>query len=160
MNLKEDAIMKDFKKNVISFVLAAFILGLPQLLQAHCQIPCGIYDDFARVQSMREDAATVEKSIRLIMELAGKSDAQSQNQLVRWVMNKEVHAQKIITSISDYFLTQRVKPDQQDYAERLKRHHFVILAAMKAKQNSDITVAKSLKESIEALSSYYPEHKK
>lgn len=109
---------------------------------------------------MREDAATVEKSIRLIMELAGKSDAQSQNQLVRWVMNKEVHAQKIISSISDYFLTQRVKPDQQDYAERLKRHHFVILAAMKAKQNADITVAKSLKESIEALSSYYPEHKK
>ena len=153
--------MKDFKKSVllICFVLAPFILGLPQLLQAHCQIPCGIYDDFARVQSMREDAATVEKSIRLIMELAGKSDAQSQNQLVRWVMNKEVHAQKIITSISDYFLTQRVKPDQQDYAERLKRHHFVILAAMKAKQNADITVVKSLKDSIEALSSYYPKHK-
>ena len=154
--------MKDFKKSVllICFVLATFILGLPQLLQAHCQIPCGIYDDFARVQSMREDAATIEKSIRLIMELAGKSDAQSQNQLVRWVMNKEVHAQKIITSISDYFLTQRVKPDQQDYAERLKRHHFVILAAMKAKQNADITVVKSLKESIETLSYYYPEHKK
>ncbi len=153
--------MKRLKKSVllIFFLLATFILVLPQLLQAHCQIPCGIYDDFARVQSMREDAATVEKSIRLIMELAGKSDAQSQNQLVRWVMNKEVHAQKIITSISDYFLTQRVKPNQQDYAERLKKHHLVIIAAMKAKQNADIAVVKSLKESIEALSSYYPEHK-
>lgn len=153
--------MKRLKKSVllISVLLATFVLVLPQLLQAHCQIPCGIYDDFARVQSMREDAATVEKSIRLIMELAGKSDAQSQNQLVRWVMNKENHAQKIITSISDYFLTQRVKPDQQDYAERLKKHHFVIMAAMKAKQNADLTVVKSLKESIEALSAYYPEHK-
>ena len=153
--------MKRFKKSVllIFFLLATFILVLPQLLQAHCQIPCGIYDDFARVQSMREDAATVEKSIRLIIELAGKSDAQSQNQLVRWVMNKEAHAQKIIASISDYFLTQRVKPSQQDYAERLKKHHFVIIAAMKAKQNADLTVAKNLKESIEALSSYYPEHK-
>jgi len=159
MNLKEDAMMKNFTKSVISFVLATLIIGLPQLLQAHCQIPCGIYDDAARVQSMREDAATVEKSIRLIVELAGKTDAQSQNQLVRWVMNKEVHAQKIITSISDYFLTQRVKPDQQDYAERLKKHHLVILAAMKAKQNADITVVKSLKESIEALAAYYPEHK-
>jgi len=153
--------MKRLKKSVllISFLLATIVLVLPQLLQAHCQIPCGIYNDFARVQSMREDAATVEKSIRLIMELAGKSDAQSQNQLVRWVMNKEVHAQKIITSISDYFLTQRVKPNQQDYAERLKKHHFVIIAAMKAKQNADISVVKSLKESIEALSAYYPEHK-
>jgi nickel superoxide dismutase len=160
MNLKEDDMMKNLKKSVISFVLATIVLVLPQLLQAHCQIPCGIYDDFARVQSMREDAATVEKSIRLIMELAGKTDAQSQNQLVRWVMNKEVHAQKIITSISDYFLTQRVKPDQQEYAQRLKKHHFVILAAMKAKQNADIKFAKRLKESIEALADYYPEHKK
>ncbi len=158
--LKEDDMMKDLKKSVICFVVATFILGLPQLLQAHCQIPCGIYDDAARVQSMREDAATVEKSIRLIMELAGKTDAQSQNQLVRWVMNKEVHAQKIITSISDYFLTQRVKPDQQGYVERLKKHHFVILAAMKAKQNADIKVAKSLIESIDDLAAYYPEHKK
>jgi len=154
--------MKNFKQITlfISLILSAFILVLPQLLQAHCQIPCGIYDDHARVQSMLEDAATVEKSIRLINELAGKTDAQSQNQLVRWVMNKEDHAQKIITSISDYFLTQRVKPDQQDYAERLKKHHLVIIAAMKAKQNADMTVAKSLKESIEALAPYYPEHKK
>jgi nickel superoxide dismutase len=74
-------------------------------------------------------------------------------------MNKEVHAQKIITSISDYFLTKRVKPDQQDYAARLKKHHLVIIAAMKAKQNADITVVKSLKKSIEDLSAYYPEHK-
>jgi len=153
--------MKPFKKNIllISVFLAAFVLVLPQFLQAHCQIPCGIYDDFARVQSMREDAVTVEKSIRLIMELAGKSDVQSQNQLVRWVMNEEIHAQKIIASISDYFLTQRVKPDQQDYAERLKKHHLVIIAAMKAKQNADLSVVKALKESIEALSAYYPEHK-
>jgi len=152
--------MKILKKSVlfIPFIIVTFVLVLPQLSQAHCQIPCGIYDDAARIQSMGEDAATVEKSIQLIMELTGKSDAQSQNQLVRWVMNKEVHAQKIISSIADYFLTQRVKPDQKDYAERLKKHHLVIIAAMKAKQNADIKYAKRLKESIEALSSYYPEH--
>jgi nickel superoxide dismutase len=80
------------------------------------------------------------------------------NQLVRWVMNKERHAQKIISTICDYFLTQRVKPSQKDYAERLIKHHTVIIAAMKAKQNADVKYAKTLKESIEALSSYYPEH--
>ena len=83
---------------------------------------------------------------KLIAELAGKSDAQSQNQLVRWVMNKEKHAEKIISTISDYFLTQRVKPSQKDYTERLIKHHTVIIAAMKAKQNADVKYAKTLKE--------------
>lgn len=154
--------MKNLKKSVLvlSLILVPLILVLPQLSQAHCQIPCGIYDDTARVHAMAEDAATIEKSIRLINELAGKSDAQSQNQMVRWVMNKEVHAQKIISSISDYFLTQRVKPDQKEYVERLKKHHRVIIAAMKAKQNAELKYAKDLEESIEALLLYYPEHKK
>lgn len=140
----------------ISFMVIGFIL--PQQLHAHCQIPCGIYDDHARVQSMLEDATTIEKSVKLIVELSGKSDAQSNNQMVRWVVNKEQHAQNIISTISDYFLTQRVKPKQKDYAERLAKHHAVIIAAMKAKQNADINYVAGLKKSIEALSPYYPEH--
>jgi nickel superoxide dismutase len=158
---KEEQIMKNFRNVMLSLTLTviASILALPQPAHAHCQIPCGIYDDHARVESMLEDAATVEKSARLIAELAGKSDAQSQNQLVRWVMNKEKHAQKIISTISDYFLTQRVKPSQKDYVERLIKHHSVIIAAMKAKQNADVKYAKNLKESIEVLSSYYHEQK-
>lgn len=151
--------MNRFKRTLllVTFVIASCGLFAQQAF-AHCQIPCGIYDDHARVVAMLEDAATVEKSITLINELAGKSDAQSQNQLVRWVMNKENHAQKIISSISDYFLTQRVKSSQDDYTERLKKHHAVIVAAMKAKQNSDMAAAAALKESIEALMPYYPTH--
>ena len=71
------------------------------LVYAHCQIPCGIYAAHARVQTMLEDAATIEKSDTLISELAGKSDAQSQNQLVRWVVNTEKQAQNIISTLSD-----------------------------------------------------------
>ena len=153
--------MKNFRKVMILITFTVFgtVLLLQQPAHAHCQIPCGIYDDHARVQSMLEDAATADKSAKLIAELAGKSDAQSQNQLVRWVMNKEKHAQQIITTISDYFLTQRVKPSQKDYTERLLKHHAVIIAAMKAKQYADMKYAKNLKESIDALLSYYPEHK-
>jgi len=144
---------------LIIFTVAGYGLVLSQPAYAHCQIPCGIYDDYARVQSMLEDVATIEKSVRLINELAGKLDAQSQNQLVRWVMNKERYAQRIISTISDYFLTQRVKPSQKDYTERLRKHHTVIIAAMKAKQNADVKDAKALKTSIDALLSYYPEHR-
>lgn len=143
----------------MAMMVLGAVLFFTQSAQAHCQIPCGIYDDYARVQGMLEDAATVEKSVMLIAELAGKPDAQSQNQLVRWVMNKEEHAQKIISTVSDYFLTQRVKPEQKDYAQRLAKHHAVIIGAMKAKQNADMQCAKGLKASIEALLPYYPEHK-
>ncbi len=136
---------------------AGFIL--PQAAQAHCQIPCGIYDDYARLLSMQEDATTVEKSTTMMIELTGKMDVQAQNQMVRWVVNKEDHAQKIIETISNYFLTQRVKPSQKDYEKRLKQHHAVILAAMKVKQNADMESVKALKKSISALEAYYPEHK-
>ncbi len=144
---------------MVSSVIAGSVLALPASAYSHCQIPCGIYDDHARIQMMLEDTATIEKSMNLISELAGKTDAQSQNQLVRWVMNKERHSQNIISNISDYFLTQRVKTTQKDYLERLKQHHAVIVAAMKAKQNADIKYAASLRTSIKALLSYYPEAK-
>ena len=152
--------MKNIGKAFIGIlVFSGMVVVLAQQSQAHCQIPCGIYDDHARVQAMLEDAATVEKSIRLIADLSGKSDPQSQNQLVRWVMNKESHAQNIIATISDYFLTQRVKPSQKDYTERLVRHHAVMLSAMKAKQHADIAYAQELKANIAALLTYYPEDK-
>jgi len=150
--------MKSLKKclPLIALTIAGAWLLVPQPAGTHCQIPCGIYDDHMRVQSMLEDAATVEKAVTLIADLAGKADAQSYNQIVRWVMNKEKHAQNIIAAVSDYFLTQRVKPSQKDYAERLLKHHAVIIAAMKAKQNADAKYAQALKASIEALAAYYP----
>jgi nickel superoxide dismutase len=154
--------MKKFQHFVliVSTVFVVSILAIPKLSYSHCQIPCGIYNDHARIQTMLEDTATIEKSMKLIAELSGKTDAQSQNQLVRWVMNKEAHSQNIISTISDYFLTQRVKADQADYIERLKKHHTVIVAAMKTKQNADIKYAIELRASIETLLSYYPENKK
>ncbi|WP_300462234.1 superoxide dismutase, Ni [Desulfobacula sp.] len=149
-----------FKKMLVS-VLAVWGLTIAFFLttaSAHCQIPCGIYNDAARVDQMLEDTATVLKSCKLIATLSGKTDAQSQNQLVRWVMNKEVHAQRVIATISDYFLTQRVKTSQTDYVERLKKHHAVIVAAMAAKQNADEKYALALQKTLEALAPYYSHH--
>ncbi len=142
-----------------TLTLAGVMFIAPQSLAAHCQVPCGIYDDAARVHAMLEDTKTVEKATKLINELAGKTDAQSQNQIARWVINKEKHAQKIISTISDYFLTQRVKADQKDYSERLVKHHTVIVAAMKAKQHAEQTYVDALHQSIDALAPYYVKKK-
>ena len=147
------------KKRYPVAALAALLLSLSaSSVQSHCQIPCGIYDDNARVASMLEDVATIRKAVAQIAELAGKTDPQSQNQLVRWVVNKEQHAQRIIATISDYFLTQRVKAKQEDYTERLRKHHAVIVAAMRAKQNANAEVVAELESAVEALAPYYPPH--
>jgi len=154
--------MKSLLKKALltsTLTVAGIAFIVPQSLLAHCQVPCGIYDDEARIHAMLEDASTVLKATNLINELSGKKDAQSQNQIVRWVMTKEQHAQKIISTISDYFLTQRVKSDQKDYTERLTKHHTVILAAMKVKQNADHKYVEALHKSIDALAPYYAKEK-
>lgn len=135
----------------------------PTRADAHCQIPCGIYDDHARIHSIREDITTIEKAVTNIGELAGKKDAQSANQLVRWVTNKEEHAERIIRTISDYFLTQKIKPadpkakkEHAKYLEMLARHHAVMVAAMKAKQNASMEAVANLKKAVDAIEGYWP----
>jgi nickel superoxide dismutase len=148
--------VKPITPTLVMALLAALAPSRPA--EAHCQVPCGIYDDAARVASMLEDAATVEKAARSLAELEGQVGAQAVNQRVRWVVTKEQHAQRIIDTVTDYFLTQRVKPEQKDYAERLARHHAVILAAVKAKQSASPSAAEALRQAIEALRAEPPAH--
>lgn len=147
----------------LSLIALTATVTLPSRADAHCQIPCGIYDDHARVHSIREDITTIEKAVKNIRELSGKKDAQSANQLVRWITNKEEHAEKIIRTISDYFLTQKIKPaDAKDdkaqaaYLQMLARHHAVMVAAMKAKQNASMDAVKDLKAAVDAIESDWP----
>lgn len=144
---------------LIGLFLAAIVAFMPRIADAHCQVPCGIYDDNARVMSMLEDVETVKKAITVMGKLAAKTDVQSRQQFTRWVVNKERHAQNIISTIADYFLTQRVKVKQKDYVQRLKDHHGVIVAAMKAKQNGTMQYAVELEQAVKKLLTYYPEHK-
>ena len=77
---------------------------------AHCEIPCGIYDDELRANLIYEHTVTIEKSMKKIAELS-KQNPVDYNQLVRWVSNKEEHAAKIQHTVSQYFMTQRIRPD-------------------------------------------------
>lgn len=150
--------MKTFLLRLPALAVAFGLFFSAQSLSAHCQVPCGIYDDHAKVDEMIQDADTVIKAANMMAELEGASDVQSHQQFVRWVNNKESHAQKVIITIADYFLTQRVKADQEDYVQRLKDHHAVILLAMKVKQSSDPAAGEALKAAVEKLVAYYPQH--
>lgn len=145
-------------KNVFKLLgVYIFLTMSGSLVFGHCQIPCGIYDDHAQIEEMIQDVHTIQKAVHMISDLSVEEDAQSKNQITRWVVNKENHAQNIISNISDYFLTQRVKPTQADYAERLMKHHAVIIASMKAKQSVDADIVASLMDAVEAIAVYYPE---
>ena len=149
-------------RKITPVVVALLLIVLaPQMAAAHCQVPCGIYDDAARVARMNEDAATIEKAMVQMQDLAGKTDVQSANQLTRWIITKETHASNIITTVAEYFLTQKVKPVAADaeghaaYLAKLEDHHLVMAAAMKAKQKSDPAVVAKLREALERLGSHY-----
>ena len=58
---------------------------------AHCEIPCGIYNDAARFTLMEEHVMTISKSMKKIDELSAESNP-DWNQITRWVNNKEHHA--------------------------------------------------------------------
>jgi nickel superoxide dismutase len=121
---------------------------------AHCEIPCGIYDDQLRVQLIAEHATTIEKSMKQIMEL-GKANPVNYNQLVRWVSNKEDHATEIQQIVSQYFMTQRIKPDQKMYSEKLVVLHKMLVAAMKCKQTTDLSHVNALRTHLKEFELLY-----
>ena len=82
------------KRIALAALALTMTFGVAVPASAHCQIPCGIYDDELRVQLIEEHITTVEKSMNQIIAL-GAAENMNYNQLVRWVSNKEAHAQEI-----------------------------------------------------------------
>ena len=102
---------------------------------AHCQVPCGIYDDALRILQIKEDFNTIKKAVIKIKELSKYSDEISHNQLTRWIIAKENHASNIQKIVSEYFLTQRIKETNQKYIEQTTILQRILVTAMKCKQN-------------------------
>jgi nickel superoxide dismutase len=133
-------------KSKIAFcwVVLSILLLLSKALSAHCEIPCGIYNDGMRIALLREHCDTIEKSMKMILQLSAEEVA-NYNQIVRWVSNKEDHANQIQDIVSQYFMTQRVKPLSGDdesgrdsYIRKLALLHRMLVEAMKAKQTVDL----------------------
>ncbi|MEN8258059.1 MAG: superoxide dismutase [Ni] [Thermodesulfobacteriota bacterium] len=134
------------KKNIVPFVLGVAALFFTATnASAHCEIPCGIYDDGMRFEMIFEHITTIEKSMNQIMALE-KKEHHNSNQLIRWVTNKEQHADKLQEIVSQYFLTQRIKPSASKYNDKLAVLHQMLIAAMKCKQTTDLGHVKKLRE--------------
>lgn len=139
-------------------------LGSVTTAMAHCEVPCGIYGDDIRFALLSEHLDTIEKAMVQSTELAA-AETVNHNQLVRWTMTKEDHADKFREILVQYFLTQRIKPVQADaeghaaYLAQLERVHQLVVLSMKCRQTTDTGHVAAARAILKEFSAAYT-HKK
>ena len=154
-------------RSVIETARASIAVSLP----AHCEIPCGIYDDHAEVERMRLDAMTMKKASAQIVALSKdvpvSSNGANLNTIARWAMIKEEHGRKLQHTVAWYFLTQRVKAPaagsgdaaREKYHGQLAAFHRISVGAMKAAQDLDPAATDELLAAIDVIAPWYPAEK-
>jgi nickel superoxide dismutase len=149
-------------QNIMKYYLIFFTFLLCEVsLYGHCQIPCGIYDDHTRFILMREHITTIEKSMKMIEELS-RNDNQNLNQIVRWINNKDEHADAFSHIVSYYFLAQRIKIVDEteksafmEYQKKVTLLHQMLIFAMKCKQTMDLENVEQLKLLVDRFEEIY-----
>jgi nickel superoxide dismutase len=141
--------------------ITKILMALAELDEDHCEVPCGIYGDSLRIALISEHIRTVEKASKQIEEISAASPV-NYNQLVRWVTNKEKHAEEIQDIVSQYFLHQRIKltdaTDKEKYTKylhQLESLHKISVYAMKSKQGTDQDNIDNLKAAVEDFEGLY-----
>ena len=123
---------------------------------AHCDIPCGIYDPRDAIQA----AQTVIRMTELIEELGTPSSVADHNSFARYVQVKEEHAKKakddILVIWTDYF-----KPEHLGANPDL---HTQVWEACKlgshVKQHVDMAKAVEFKAALEKIGQAFADSKK
>jgi len=126
--------------------------------QAHCDIPCGIYDPHAALIG----ALTVIRMIDLMNELKNTHAPDSleyQNSLARYILVKEEHAELVKREVrvlfGDYFKKEHVL----QHPELPELVHKIHQAASKARQTADRAQAMELLERVNRLAEIFWETK-
>ena len=135
-------------------ILMFLVVLVASSVAAHCEIPCGIYDDDLRIKLMAEHVTTMEKSMKQIVTLSQQQPI-NHNQLARWVNNKEDHANAFQEIVAQYFMTQRIKFDAKDYAQKITVLHKMLVFAMRCKQTTDLKHIEALRSLLKEFSGLY-----
>ena len=149
------------RKTLMPAAIALILLMVCSNSFPHCEIPCGIYDDAMRIKMMEEHIRTIEKSMNQIHQIQNAATVNN-NQLVRWIANKEHHADQLSDIVTQYFMTQRISPAEesnapayQAYVEKLTLLHKLMVYAMKCKQTTDLDNVVKLKETLKKFETAY-----
>lgn len=152
-------------RNVNSIIALGVVMSISLLFSrpvfSHCEIPCGIYDDQMRFDMLEEHFDTIEKSMKQIVELSKAKD-KNYNQIVRWVNNKEKHANEVQHIVHQYFMTQRVQPvsekngeEYKQYVEKITVLHAMLIYAMRSKQTTDLSCVERLRSLLSRFRTAY-----
>jgi nickel superoxide dismutase len=149
--------------NLTERALSAYQRTLPvEPVDAHCDVPCGLYDPHAAQIA----ALTVVRMVQLIQDLA-KPDANASkeqidsyvNSLTRYVTTKEEHATIVKKEISiiwsDYFTPEHMEkfPELHDLVWKTMKH------ASKAKQEINMDASQSLVSGVQRIAEIFWETK-
>ena len=114
---------------VAGMAASIFLAGIQARARAHCEVPCGIYNDHARIDQMLQDATRIQHTI------------------AQYFLTQRVKPAPVGAAGYD------------EYVTKLVRHHAVMVAAMKTKQTVDPGRVEDLRAAIEAIAVYYPASK-
>ena len=148
--------MKKFRKHLVVIIASlSAMFFLSSVVLPHCEIPCGIYNDQMRLDMMAENITTIEKSINQIHKLSEDKD-KNYNQLVRWIVNKENHADHLSDIVTQYFMKQRIHlKTRLYYFQKLTLLHKLMVYSMKCKQTADLSNVTKLREYLDQFRSVY-----
>lgn len=141
-------------KNLTLHLLAKILPT--QLVYAHCDVPCGIYDP----KAAQIAAKTVLKMVQLIQDFPAENPTiNDRNKLIRCVLTKEEHARKckeeLLILWTDYF-----KPEHLANFPNL--HEIFWNAAKlcsKNKQEVSLETAKELVDSVNKIAKIFEKTK-
>lgn len=125
----------------ILFIAAVLTLSIsnPHSVNAHCQMPCGIYHDDMVYDQIDQYVETMVKGMSILKKNDFSSPAES-NRFTRWVIQKENASNEVAEILLTYFLQQKIKPGESDTAARLESAHKLLFLLVAIKQNSDVAV--------------------
>ena len=130
-------------------------MKLLKTVEAHCDIPCGIYE----TDSMTHAAETCRRMIQKVTDLGELDNIEKHNTFVRSIVNKEKHAQKVKDELyllwSDYF-----KPE---HLEKFPELHETVWKAVKqastVKQTVSLEEADKLNEMVHEIAHMFADSK-
>ncbi len=80
-------------------------------LEAHCQMPCGIYHDDMVYDQIDQYTETMYKGIAVMIDSKFET-AKERNEFVRWTIQKEEASDEVASIFTKYFLQQKIKPER------------------------------------------------
>lgn len=106
---------------------------------AHCQMPCGIYNDQMVYDKIDEYYKTMVKAVSALNDNKF-TNLHDRNQFIRWVTQKDKQSDEMADVICTYFLMQKIPPDDEDSFDLVKSAHKLLFLIVAIKQNVDLKI--------------------